>query len=572
MADKVTDFYGSLGLDFESLSKRYKSRNAALENKMATALPTWIDIRDFLGPRTARFKGEQVNQYTRQDSKIINTNPLYAVRALPAGLQSGVTSPMRPWFRTGLADPDLQEFKPVKEWLSLVDRVLRDIFARSNIYDRLQANYMTLGLYGTGAMGIEEDNQTILRAKDFPIGSFKIATDETSRVNTMIRDFTMTAENMVAKFKDRAPELAKLAYANGNYDQEFAVCQIIEPNRIFQRGNRMAARRKYASVFYDPTGEGEKAILGYSGSDYFQVLTPRWDILGENDYGFGCGELGLGDGKQVQILEKRKLQMLDKNANPTMVADASLRNTRTNNLPGGTVYVSGLITGKEGYKPAYVPNPYLNEMREEIMRVEGHIDEAFFKNLFLQVSEIADQPNITATQINALREEKLMMLGPVLGRINTEQNDPLIDIAFDTAWNRGMIPPPPEEIQGMPLKVEYISILAQAQKAIGIGNIERMVNFIGGLAKVSGDSSVFDKLNKYQAIDEYAEGSGTPPSIINDDEEADKIAQSRNQQMAAATAVQAGQGAADIAKTMADTDMGGDNALVRTMQNLGAAT
>ncbi len=110
------------------------------------------------------------------------------------------------------------------------------------------------------------------------------------------------------------------------------------------------------------------------------------------------------------------------------------------------------------------------------------IDEAFYKNLFLMIAEVGDQPNITATQINTMREEKMLMLGPVLERLNDELLDPLIDRVFNIMLKRGMLPPPPKEIQGMPLRVEYISVLAQAQKAMGIGNIERFVGFVGNLA------------------------------------------------------------------------------------------
>ncbi len=570
MADKFKDLLGNSGLDLSSLAQRYLTRNQTLENKMNTALPVWRDIRDYLGPRTARFKGEQVNQYTRQDQKIINTKPLFAVRALPAGLQSGVTSPMRPWFRLSLADTDLANFRPVKLWLSDVTEILLNIIAASNLYDRLQSNYNTLGLYGTGALGIMEDADTLVRGRDFPIGSFRIATDEAGRVIAFYRDVQFSAEGMVGMFKDRCPERARAAYDRGDYDQMFDVLHVIEPNRIYERGNRLAMRRKYASVYVDPGCRDEKGILSYSGTDFFPTLTPRWDILGENDWGTGCGEIALGDAKGVQLMERRKYQLIDKNTDPTMVADASLRGQRSGTLPGRTVYVSGLITGRDGYKPAYVPNPYLNETREEIMRLESHIDEAFFKPLFLQVSDMADQATPpTATQINMMREEKLMMLGPVLGRINTEQNDPLIDIVFDLAMKAGRLPPPPKEIMGMPLKVEYISILAQAQKAIGLGNIERCVNFIGGLAQITQDPSVFDKIDLFDTIDRYAEGSGVPPSMILPSDEANQKAQGRAQQQQMAQGMMAAQAGADVAKTMSETNMAGENALARAMQVVG---
>jgi len=298
-------------------------------------------------------------------------------------------------------------------------------------------------------------------------------------------------------------------------------------------------------------------------------MAPRWDVLGEDVYGYGCGEIALGSAKALQLMEKRKLQGIDKNVNPPMVGDASLRNQRTTILPGETTYVSGLITGKQGFTPAYQVNPYLAELKEEIQRVEMMIDEAFYKNLFLMIAEVGDQPNITATQINTMREEKMLMLGPVLERLNDELLDPLIDRVFNIMLKRGMLPPPPKEIQGMPLRVEYISVLAQAQKAMGIGNIERFVGFVGNLAALQAQAgkapTAFDKLDFDQTIDEYADGVSVPPTIVRSDDVVAEMRQAEQQQMQQAQQLQIAQQGAQAAKDLSQADTSGDNVLTRLM-------
>lgn len=410
-----------------------------------------------------------------------------------------------------------------------------------------------------------------MRGYNFPIGSFKIATDETGRVNTMYRDVTFTAFQHVNKFKDRAPELAKRSYDKGDYDVEYPCCQIIEPNQNYVIGSGLTKNKRFASTWYDPGKQGEEAILDVKGYDEMPVFAPRWDVLGEDIWGYGCGELALGDSKGLQLMEKRSYQVLDKYANPNWIADASMRNQRIENIPGGTTYVNGLITGQPGYRPAYqITNPVFDKIDAKVQRVEARIDEAFFKNLFLMVSEIADQPNITATQINTMREEKLLQMGPVLERLNDELLGPMIDRTFNIMYRRGMLPPPPQELQGKPLVVEYISILAQAQKALGLGNIDRLVTYIGTLAQVSGDIGVWDKFNKYQSIDDYADGLGVNPKIINDDEYANSAAQHRAQmQQAQQAAVMADQ-MAQTAKTVSEVDTGGDNPVARALEAAGA--
>jgi len=151
----------------EELTRIYKARYASLTNELDSFIPLYTDIRNFLAPRTARFKGEMLNRGERQDLNILDISPRLAVRTLAAGLQSGVTSPLRPWFRLGTPDPALQEYAPVKLWLHTVEMLMREVMNRSNIYDRLKSTYGILGTYGTGAIGIDEDDEDVIRGTDF---------------------------------------------------------------------------------------------------------------------------------------------------------------------------------------------------------------------------------------------------------------------------------------------------------------------------------------------------------------------------------------------------------------------
>lgn len=571
----------------DALVKIYRSKYSSLSQLRSAKISLWTDIRNFLAPNTARLPGELPNQSGRQDLNIINSSPRDAVRVLAAGLQSGVTNPMRPWFKLGTPDPDLQDFQPVKEWLAVVEQIMRDMMLRSNIYDRLKANYGTLGTYGTSAMALEADAKSVFRAYDFPIGSFMLATDETYRVTTCYRDVMMTCEQMIRKFgkgndsiavyqdaKKKLPYSVIAAYDQGDYDTTYPMCQIIEPNRKYRPGNELSQFKQFASVWFDPARSGNKgAIYSLSGYDDCPVQAPRWDVLGEDVYGYGCGEFCIGDGKQMQLMEKRKLQGIDKNVHPPMIADSSMRNQRTTIMPGETTYVNGLITGRPGFQAAYQVNPYIKELREEIANVERRVDVAFYKNLFLMVSEIGDQPDITATQINALREEKLLMLGPVLERLNDEQLDPTIDRVFNFGFRAGMFPPAPKELEGMPLRVEYISVLGQAQKALGIGNMERLVGFVERVALMQVNAqqppTALDKLNTDEMIDEYADGISVSPTIVNSQDQAAEIRDGRAKQAAMQQATQMASAGADIAAKLGKADMSGDNALTRAVQIAG---
>lgn len=556
--------------DTEELTKQLRTRRAGLINLAAPYRRNWIDIRDFLAPRTARFMGEKSNDATRQDLNIINSSPRFAVRTLPAGMQSGVTSPMRPWFRLGTPDPDLEEFKPVKEWLFDVERVMRMVMSRSNLYDRLKSNYGILGTYGTSALFIEDDPDDIIRAFDFAMGSWYVANNDKGRVDTLYRDVNMTVVQWVTKFGlNKVPAYVKAQYDSGNYEAEFPIVHILEPNRLFVEGSALNKHKRWASIWLVFERSDKQAIMEWKGYEDQPFFCPRWDLVGEDVWGVGAGEYAIGDGKQLQLGEKRSLQILDKFANPTMVADASLRNQRKTNLPGDTTYVNGLITGNQGYRPAYqVTNPPFDLIEAKQRQIEERINEAFYKNLFLMVVELEGQPNITATQINMMREEKLMMLGPVLERLNDELLDPMIDNIFAKVVRRGMVPPPPPELEGMPLRVEYISVLAQAQKAMGIGNIERFIGFAGQMAEL--DPSALAKVNTFETINEYADGTGVPPKLVNTNDEAQETVAAQAQAAQAAQMLESGGQMADMAKTASETEVTGDSALAKAVENINA--
>lgn len=582
--------------DWDELFRIYRSKYVSLANVRAPMIPIWTDIRDYIAPRTARFPGELPNNVGRQDKKIINSKPRTALRTLAAGMQSGVTSPMRPWFKLGTPDPNLQNFQPVKEWLYQVERLMRDVFQRSNVYDRLKSNYAILGAYGTSCLNIDEDDDTIIRATDLAMGSFMFMTDDSNRVTTLYRDIQFGPEQAIKRFangdmvkaRKLLPQLLISAYDNGNYDFLYPFTQIIEPNRNYKEGSALSERKKVASVWVDlgqgsfATGNmtnagaatGQGGVMSYKGYDDQPFMGPRWDVLGEDVYGSGCGEMALGDSKQGQLMERRKLQGIDKNASPPKIADASLRNQRISSMPDSTTYVNGLITGNAGVRPMYQGNPFVTEISQEIQAVFERVDDCFYKSLFMMVSEIGEQPNITATQINALREEKLLMLGPVLERLNDELLDPLISRTFNMMLKAGMLPPPPKEIQGQPLRVEYVSILATAQKALGLANIERFVGFVGQLAEQQLQSqqpvTVWDKIDLDATIDEYADGSGAPPTIMANDDQITAARTQRQKMVQTQQAQQQMSEAAQTAKHASQTDLSTDSPLSRALQTAGA--
>ena len=179
----------------------------------------------------------------------------------------------------------------------------------------------------------------------------------------------------------------------------------------------------------------------------------------------------------------------------------------------------------------------------DIQQVEARINKAFYADLFLMMAN-SDRRQITAREIDARQEEKLLALGPVLENLHSRLLNPLIDRTFNIMARAEILPPIPDELQGSPLRVEYISVMPMAQKSIGTGALERSTMFVQTLAQA--DPSVIDKIDLDQAIDEYSTMIGIDPRIIRDDE---VVAQNRAQRQQMIQMQQA----AEMAKTASET-------------------
>jgi hypothetical protein len=205
----------------------------------------------------------------------------------------------------------------------------------------------------------------------------------------------------------------------------------------------------------------------------------------------------------------------------------------------------------------------LNHLLADIQDVRGRINQAFYTDLFLMLAS-APTNNMTATEVAERHEEKLLMLGPVLERLHNELLDPLIERTFGRMIETGLVPPPPEELQGVDLNVEYVSMLAQAQRAVATNGIDRFVGNLGAVAQFKPD--VLDKFDSDKWADAYSDMLGIDPELIVPN---DRVAMIRAQRAQAAQAAQQQAQVAQAAATAKDAAAaggGGAEGLTNVMQ------
>lgn len=551
----------------ETLKEQLQKQQAQLTNDRSSFDPHWRELSDFINPRGSRFLVTDVNRDDRRNTKIVDPTATLAARTLSSGMMSGITSPARPWFKLATPDPDMMDYGPVKLWLEVVQRRMNEVFNKSNIYQSLPLLYASLGNYSTGAMAVLEDDSDVIRTMMFPIGSYYMANSARGSVDTCFRKFSMTVRQLVMEFGlNNVSDSVKGMWDSGNYESWIEVIHAVYPNIDRDTAKLNSKNKPVKSVYYEVGGDSDK-LLRESGFDEFPIMAPRWEVNGEDVYGSSCpGMIALGQVKALQLEQKRKSQLIDKATNPPMVGPSSLRNQRVSLLPGDITYIDQ-VTGQDGFKPAYLVNPNTADLLADIQDTRQIINSAYFVDLFMMLQNINTR-SMPVEAVIEMKEEKLLMLGPVLERLNDECLNPLIDRTFSIMARKNLLPPPPDVLQGMPLRIEYISVMAQAQKSIGLSSLSSTVGFIGQLAQAKPEA--LDKLNVDQAIDAFAEMSGVSPTVIVPQDQVEQVREQRAQQQQRQQMVAMGMAAAQGAKTLSEAQTADPSVLTALSNAAGA--
>lgn len=541
--------------------ERLLNRYTHLRNERSSWDSHWLEISRYLLPRSGRFFAEDRNRGERKFNDIYDSTGTRALRVLAAGMMAGMTSPARPWFRLTTADPDMAKFGPVKVWLNQTTTLMRGVFDRSNTYRALHSMYEELGAFGTASSIIAEDFDTVIHHYPMTVGEYCIAHDFKGNVVTLYREFQKTVGEIVREFgADKVSINVKNMFDRGDLDKWVTLVHAVEPRTDRDLRKRDSQNMPWRSVYFEKGGDGDK-LLRESGYKDYPAISPRWSVAGGDIYGSSPGMEALGDVKQLQQEQLRKAQGIDYMTRPPLQVPTSLKNRDVDSLPGGITFVD-TSTQNGGIRSQFEVRLDLNHLLMDIQDVRERIRGAFYADLFMMLANNINT-RMTATEVAERHEEKLLMLGPVLERLHNEMLDPMIESTFARMASAGILPPPPQELAGMDLNVEFVSMLAQAQQAAGTNSIDRYVATLGQVASIKPD--VLDKLDSDHWADAYADMLGVDPELVVPGDKVAMIRQARAEaaakQQAQEQAVQASQALGNLGRVATDGSNAASNVI-----------
>lgn len=514
--------------DVQALSRRHDAllqRRAPWDAAWQSLADHFLPTRCRLNPQTdATEEGPMLNR------GLVDATGILAMRTLAAGLQGGLTSPARPWFRLSLDDVELARSRAGQAWLDEVATRMRSVFQRSNFYNAMHTLYGELGTFGTAFVFELADPVHGFRFIPLCAGEYALDCDAARRVDTVFRRSAMTLRQISQAFGPEAmPDTLREA-ARRNPEERRNVIQAVYPRENERLSQQDPVRMPVASVYWLEGRDGNRQALRVSGFRSFPGFGPRWDVAGNDVYGRSPAMDSLPDCRMLQQMGVTTLKAIHKSVDPPMSVAAGLRSVGLDLTPGGVNYVdSAPGQSPQAATPLLQINPDLATARKAMESVQDQIRKGLYNDLFKLILD--GRSGVTASEIAAREEEKLILVGPVLERLHDELFIPLMDRTFECMRDLDMLPPCPPELAGRRLRVEFVSLLAQAQKLVGISAADQYLALT--LRASAAWPEALDTLNVDHLLDNYAESLGLPVSLSRSAEER---AQLRNARAEAAQA------------------------------------
>lgn len=529
----------------EKYTRKYlEQRRSELKDIFNAIKADLQELADYFCPNSVRFISRNVNKPRVKSKKILDSTPLVALRNFSAGMMTGATAPTRRWFKTSVMNKGIESTWEIKDWCEKQAELTRRILYASNFYQCLPEIYKQLAVFGFSAVGLKSDFETVVNFSCLPIGSYYYAKDDRGIINTLCRNYMESARNLVKEFgEDNCSDSVREA-AKKNPNQMFEIVHYVEPNMEYKKGSPISSQKEFISIYYEVGStvsqkretEDENRFLRKSGFDKFPYVVFEASCNGEDNYPTSSiGIEALPDNKQLMKMVKEYAKAVQKMVTPSYKGPASLKNKNLADTPG---HYNETDENGNGMTPVYEVPPRVLELKQEINEIKESIKSIFYNDLFAMILETADRQR-TATEVNELKEEKMILLSPLLEQVHCALRQ-IHDWIFFEEIRTGIIPPIPDELVGKEIEIEFVSTLAQAMKAQNISSMERFSSFVANMAATL-DPVLAKKINGEKMIDAYADYANIDPSQVTPSEEIAQIRaameqkQQQQEQMAALT-------------------------------------
>lgn len=511
----------------------------------------WREIAELILPRQNEF-GETRESGDRRTQKIYDATAAIALERFAAVMDSMLTPRGQKWHGLVPTNPKLREDRTVMAYMEELTRILFAVRynVKSNFASQNSESFVSTGAFGTGPMFIDDavGSGTYVRYKSIHMSELFIDENHHGIIDTVHRQFEMTARQMFQKWGEECPDEVRVALEK-TPDKKFKVIHCVKPRNDRDEDRMDYKGMPYESYYVSVTG---RKILSEGGYRTFPYAIKRYITSPKEVYGRSPAMLVLPEIKMINQMAKSVIRQAQKSVEPPLLVSDDGVLTKINTQPNALNF-GGIDprTGNANVVPLQTGGNVMIGL-DMMERTRNVINDAFLVNLF-QILE--KNPRMTATEVMERSKEKGALLSPSMGRMQSEAFGPMIERELDILQANGLLPEMPDilkEAEGE-YEIVYESPLNRAQRAEeGIGMMRTMESLAPLMQTSQNPGEIMRRFNMDEVVKGLAEINGVPLRWQRSDEELAAMDEQAAQQQMMQQMMEAAPVAANTAKTMAE--------------------
>lgn len=513
----------------------------------------WQTVAQRMRPNQADFTMKWAEGQRRTNLVFDDTAPQACENGV-AALESLLCPASRQWHGLKARDKDLQGKLVVRQWLEdVTDCLFAARYApEANFQSQVHETLGDILSFGNGPFLVDDIVGIGIRYRSLPLAYTFGMENAAGMIDIIHREWSMT------------PSATMDAYRKGIIDfvpdhiaDEFAQRQNSEKTWDFIHAVCPTSGEEYADTKKPYTStivcKNTQQTLKRSGYYTQPILMPRYRVNSRETYGRGPGVDLLPTILQLNEMAKANTRVTQRISDPPYltVDDTNLPafNLRSNSINAG--YLSP--DGKELIRP--LPGvAKINELRELMQDLQTIVRRGFLNDI---ISILSEHPDMTATQVLQLAQERGYLVAPIIGRIQNELMGPVITREIDILHRAGQLPDPPAILRGrrFDYDVEYTSFSQTAQKQSKALAISMTLQQATPLFQAQPDLMT-RMLNLPRTFEELAGANDAPARILNTDQEQQDMEQAAVGQQQLTNLAQIAGPASQAIKNLSDASKG----------------
>lgn len=502
-------------------TRQYLETADALLSSMRSYSGDWDWLRKHIMPRT-QAGADRDEHPTASSRRLHSTVAIKSLRILTGAHVMYITPSNQRWFSFQSGLRGREKSARVDEWFAESTEITFSELSRSNFYTEIHETYLDRCLTGTGCLYCEPLADGRLNFRHIPSGTYAIAESENGQVDTLVRQFKLTAHQAVARFGyKKLPETIREAYddARKRYTDKHDFLHLVLPRPGCDFGHDLinGKKMKWASVYMT---EGDRHIIQESGYPEFPYLVTRFLRYGEGPYGYAPG-LDVREEILVTLKLERVMDVLGEVAAFPRILQLAEQAGEIDLRAGGITTIRQAAAGAQLPREWATAGRY-DVGKDRIADKEQKIREAYFVDMLMPLANIDRQ--MTATEINARQEERVLSFSPSLTLFISDCNI-LMHRIFSILFRQGKFPRDdvPQELivpdrggsENFELELPNVQYLGRISQAIANAQQQGLEYFMQvalNYTQATQDTAMIEYVNPRKFAQFLYERTGAPTS------------------------------------------------------------